>query len=271
MYTIGQFSKIGKVSCKMLRHYDKIELFRPSFVHPDNQYRFYTKEQVQDILFINRLKMYGFSLEEIKQILESRQSQYLQEMMESKAKQLAEEIKSHQFVLQEIHEQIEKLKKGVNIMERRTKYDIQTAELKGFTVLSIRNTTSMENISSVIGKVFENIHRNGLRVTGHVMTIYYDQDFDPESADVEVCVPVDREFKSENISTRTLEGGLHVYTTHIGPYSEVGEAYGELMDWIKEEGYEITGAPFEKYIKGPEAQRSPKDFVTEVYFPVYKK
>lgn len=33
----------------------------------------------------------------------------------------------------------------------------------------------------------------------------------------------------------------------------------------------LSGVPFEKYIKGSEAQSSPKDFVTEVYFSVYKK
>ncbi|WP_446899233.1 MerR family DNA-binding transcriptional regulator [Clostridium sp. LBM24168] len=34
MYTIGQFSKIGRISIRMLRYYDKLGLIKPSFINP---------------------------------------------------------------------------------------------------------------------------------------------------------------------------------------------------------------------------------------------
>jgi len=81
MYTIGQFSKIGNVSTKMLRHYDKIGLIKPTFVNPENQYRYYEKHQVQDILKINRLKKYKFSLDEIKQIIKDKSNSTLEKFL----------------------------------------------------------------------------------------------------------------------------------------------------------------------------------------------
>lgn len=42
MYTIGDFSRIGKVSTKMLRYYDKIELLKPDYTNPNNGYRYYS-------------------------------------------------------------------------------------------------------------------------------------------------------------------------------------------------------------------------------------
>lgn len=84
MYTIGQFSKIGRVSTKMLRHYDKINLLKPSEINLENGYRYYDTSQVRDIMFICKLKSYRFSLEEIKIILQNKDSKLLQDYMKNK-------------------------------------------------------------------------------------------------------------------------------------------------------------------------------------------
>lgn len=39
MYTIGEFASIGRVSVRMLRHYDEIGLLRPARVDPHSGYR----------------------------------------------------------------------------------------------------------------------------------------------------------------------------------------------------------------------------------------
>ena len=70
MLSIGEFSNICQVSAKTLRYYAEIGLLEPSEVNPDNGYRYYTIEQLEKMLFINRLKAYSFSLDEIKTILQ---------------------------------------------------------------------------------------------------------------------------------------------------------------------------------------------------------
>ena len=52
MLTVGEFSKICQVSVKTLHHYDKIGLLRPQKVDPLNGYRYYGKEQVEQMLLI---------------------------------------------------------------------------------------------------------------------------------------------------------------------------------------------------------------------------
>ena len=71
MLSIGEFSKICKVSTKTLRYYDEIGLIKPSKINQENGYRYYSIEQLETMLFINRLKQYRFSLEEIKAIITS--------------------------------------------------------------------------------------------------------------------------------------------------------------------------------------------------------
>ena len=55
MLSIGEFSKICQVSAKTLRYYDEIGLLRPEEINPENGYRYYRVEQLERMLFINRL------------------------------------------------------------------------------------------------------------------------------------------------------------------------------------------------------------------------
>lgn len=75
MLSIGEFSNICKVTTKTLRYYAEIDLLKPSEVDPENGYRYYAIEQLEKMLFINRLKAYSFSLDEIKAILQSEEMQ----------------------------------------------------------------------------------------------------------------------------------------------------------------------------------------------------
>jgi DNA-binding transcriptional MerR regulator len=70
LLSIGEFSKVCEVSTKTLRYYEEIGLITPDKINPGNGYRYYSIRQLQKMLFINRLKSYHFSLEEIKTILE---------------------------------------------------------------------------------------------------------------------------------------------------------------------------------------------------------
>ena len=63
--SIGEFSKICKVSAKTLRYYAEIGLILPSAINPENGYRYYAIEQLETMLLIIRLKSYHFSLGEI--------------------------------------------------------------------------------------------------------------------------------------------------------------------------------------------------------------
>ena len=45
MFTIGEFSKLSRVSARMLRHYDRIGLLSPANVGEENGYRYYEASQ----------------------------------------------------------------------------------------------------------------------------------------------------------------------------------------------------------------------------------
>ena len=70
MLKIGDFSKLSRVSIRMLRHYDDIGLLKPAETDDFSGYRYYREEQLFIIGRITALKDMGFSLTDIIRILE---------------------------------------------------------------------------------------------------------------------------------------------------------------------------------------------------------
>ncbi len=56
MYTITEFSRICKMSTRMLRHYDKENILKPAYVNPENGYRYYEQGQLEIALKIKKLR-----------------------------------------------------------------------------------------------------------------------------------------------------------------------------------------------------------------------
>ena len=69
MLKIGTFSKLSRVSIRMLRHYDEIGLLRPALIDPETGYRYYAEAQLRDAGRIQALKELGFSLASVAALL----------------------------------------------------------------------------------------------------------------------------------------------------------------------------------------------------------
>lgn len=106
LYKIGDFSKLVNISVKTLRYYDDIDLFKPADVDLFTGYRYYKKEQIKDLELINKLKMIGFSLEEIK----TNWNNFNDDVLQNKKKQLLEEIELKYNAIKEI----DKLRSTIN-------------------------------------------------------------------------------------------------------------------------------------------------------------
>ena len=70
MLKIGDFSKLSRVSIRMLRHYDDIGLLKPAETDAFTGYRYYREDQLLVIGRITALKDMGFALADIVRILE---------------------------------------------------------------------------------------------------------------------------------------------------------------------------------------------------------
>lgn len=68
-YNIGEAAKKLQVSTRTLRFYEEKDLVRPAYIK-ENGYRFYSEEQIRQIELIIFLKELGFSLKQIKMLIQ---------------------------------------------------------------------------------------------------------------------------------------------------------------------------------------------------------
>jgi len=67
---IGEFSKLMQTTVKTLRHYEQKGLLLPNKVDDWTGYRYYSIDQMQQLQNIRVMQQLGFSLDEIKDLMD---------------------------------------------------------------------------------------------------------------------------------------------------------------------------------------------------------
>lgn len=273
MLTIGEFSNICKVSTKTLRYYAEIGLILPNEINPKNGYRYYSIDQLEKMLLINRLKEYHFSLEEIKTILESEEllDETLFTALNKKKKEITMQVQKFENTLKQINSDILNLKQGKSIMSYLENIDVQLVEVPQMYLLSIRKNVLecefAEEYRICFGKLFQEIEEKKLTETAPPMVLFHSDEYSPFGLDTEFAIPI----KEYVTGTRNFCPGLCLKTVVHGSYSQLSSVYTKQIEWAKKEGYENNNALYEVYITNPAEVSQENELITEVYYPVKKK
>lgn len=273
MLSIGEFSKICKVSAKTLRYYAEIGLILPEEINPENGYRYYAVEQLETMLFINRLKSYHFSLEEIKAILQAEEVQDERFCLELIRKKMEMEEKKRQYerTIEQLNEDIANLKQGKSMMSYLEDIDVNLVEMPKMYLLFVRKMVQenefAEEYGNCFGKLFQRIATDKLTIAAPPMVLFHSAEFSPTGLDTEFAIPV----KEYVTGTRDFHPGLCLKTVVRGSYSDLSSVYTKQLEWAEKEGYEGRDALFEVYVTDPSQVTEESDLVTEVYYPVKKK
>lgn len=267
MLQIGEFSRICQVSVKTLHHYDKIGLLVPAQVDRLTGYRYYETRQIDRMNYIQRLKRYGFSLEEIQRLLTVSDNKELAGELRRQKDRLKREQQEMAIILNELQTHISVFERTGDIMTYQKGYTIEVRKSPQMNVLAIRAQMGVDEFGKYYGKLYERVPKEQVTPVGTTGARYYDEEFNHESTDVEVFIGI-REKEKADVVIEPCECAM---TVHRGGYSTLSEAYGAVVSWIIENGYEYAGAPFELYIKTQFDSLPQEDWETEVYFPIRKK
>ncbi|MDF2927407.1 MAG: putative transcriptional regulator [Paenibacillaceae bacterium] len=273
MLSIGEFSNICKVSAKTLRYYAEIGLILPEAINPENGYRYYSIEQLETMLLINRLKSYNFSLEEIKIILESEESQdeklYLS--LIRKKKEMEKQIQEFAKTLDQLNNDLSNLQQGKSIMSYLESIEIQLVEVPTMYLLSIRKMVHEYEFAEEYGHCFSRLFRkvadNKLTMLAPPMVLFHSAEFSQSGLDTEFAVPV----KEYVTGTRDFYPGLCLKTVLYGAYSDLSSVYTKQFEWAEKEGYESNNALYEVYVTDPSEVSKESELITEIYYPVKKR
>lgn len=273
MLTIGEFSNICKVSAKTLRYYAEIGLILPDEINPDNGYRYYSINQLEKMLLINRLKAYSFSLEEIKSIFESEgmRDEVLYAALNKKKKEIAAKVQIFEDTLHQIDNDMSNLRKGESILSDMESIDVQLVEIPVMHLLSIRKNVLepefSEEYGNCFGELFRKLEEKKLTAAAPPMVLFHGDEYTPFGLDTEFAIPI----KEYAVGTRDFCPGLCLKTIVQGSYLQLPSVYAKQIEWAKREGYENSDALYEVYVTDPAAVSQESRLVTEVYYPVRKR
>jgi MerR family transcriptional activator of bmr gene len=277
LYSIGQVSGICGISVQGLRYYDKIGLLKPSVIDESSGYRYYSNRDIRNIKIIQDMKEMGFTLEEIQKLVMSQDMSPVIGALEKKKEEYEERIRNHRETLQRISDRLENLSHHFSrIPQRGFEETIEVKRLPERIVAFSRYYSDClhETLVKRFYELDNIVRKGGYSVLGYRMAIYHDfldVDFNPDHCDLEVCVTISPEnglYPSGVSDVRAIEQGLYVTAIYHGAYQ--GQCHA-LADWAAGNGYEITGPGVEIYINSFMNTKFPKNYITEVQFPVRRK
>ena len=103
MLLIGEVSKISQVSLRMLRYYDKNNIFKPKVINEENGYRYYTADQLDELYRIVELRDLGFSVAEIGELVKQDDKEKYLLAIEKKKTELEKEMQEIQTKIKRLH------------------------------------------------------------------------------------------------------------------------------------------------------------------------
>ncbi|OPJ62877.1 MerR family transcriptional regulator [Clostridium oryzae] len=110
MLRIGQISNFSNISIKTLRYYDRIGLFKPMYIDPSTNYRYYDETQINKLNMIIDLKMIGLSLHDIVRVMKnSFDKLLLLDLLSKRRKQCEDNIKFEELKIENINTITEKI------------------------------------------------------------------------------------------------------------------------------------------------------------------
>lgn len=272
MLKIGNFSKLSRISIRMLRHYNEIGLLVPETIDDFTGYRYYSEAQLPIANRITALKDMGFSLKIIGDIL----SQYsdpetLKAYLKLKQAEMQEEADRLNQRLLLLETTLYRLGKDDTIMN----YNVTLKELPKRTVASVRQIIPSYDNEGMLWNILMK-ETASLRIQDgdpcYTLAIFHDGEHKDCDVDVEVQKSVKGNYKNtEHVVFKDVAPIQMASATYKGSYEKITEVNEAVANWVLDNGYEFNGLSFCIYHVSPHETQNPEELVTEVCYPVKKK
>ena len=270
MFTIGDFARHGRVSVRMLRHYDAVGLLRPARVDPASGYRSYQASQLAQLNRIVALKELGFTLEQVRAMLDEQVSaERLRGMLALRRAQLEAALAADAARLAQVEARLRTIESEGTMPAT----DVVLKPIAATRVAELTATAASftpADIGPVIRPLCTELgHRlaGAQLVPAGRLTCYYEPDDTGDQVTVHAAVPVAQVTGNTNgLTIADLPAAsLAATTVHHGSMDNVLPAWQAIARWIDTNGYRSSGYPRELYLECPDDE---DQWVTELQEPV---
>lgn len=272
MFTIGDFARYGRVSPRMLRHYDAIGLLRPDRTDPATGYRFYGAAQLSRLNRVIALKDLGFTLQQVQVILDEPVGpEELRGMLRLRRAELEAAARAAAARLVQVEARL----RSIESEGHMSADDVVVKSIPPVRVAELTATAASygpEDIGPVIGPLYERLFpllgEAGVAPAGPGIAFYEDA---PDGggavvahAGVTVSAPLGP-VGGTGVTVVELPAFQAATIVHRGPMDAVLPTAQTLARWIDASGYRSTGYAREVSLECPDDQAK---WVTELQEPL---
>jgi DNA-binding transcriptional MerR regulator len=278
MFTIGDFAGLGRVSVRMLRHYDAIGLLRPAHVDPHSGYRYYTAAQLRVLNRVIALKDLGFTLHQVGSMIEDKvEPGELRGMLRLRRAELAEQVERDAARLAQVDARL----RLIETEGHMNTGDVLLKQLPArrvaalsATATSYGNPTSItENLCPLYPRLTELMEQHGIPIAGVPIAYYQPAPTGPgdETITVHAAFPIAADARvhaNAGFDVVDLPAIEQAATAlHEGGMAEAFRTGQKIANWIDDNGYRTVAPGFarEVYLDCPPDLAR---WVTEMQVPV---
>ncbi|MEU6387954.1 MerR family transcriptional regulator [Streptomyces sp. NPDC046939] len=270
MFTIGDFARHGRVSVRMLRHYDATGLLHPARVDTASGYRYYSAAQLARLNRVIALKDLGFTLQQVRDIIDDKVGvEELRGMLRLRQAELESAVAAAEARLVQVEARL----RAIESEGRMPTNDVVLKSVPSVRVAELSATADSfdpADIGPVIGPLYDELFRRlgeaGVSPAGPGIAYYEDA---PEGggritvhATVQVSAPLqDGAFRVHDLPSLDQAATI----VHRGSMDTVLPTTQTLARWIDAHGYRSSGYPREINLECPENR---DEWVTELQSPV---
>lgn len=272
MLKIGDFSKLSRISIRMLRHYDEIGLLVPESTDYDTCYRYYSEEQLSTAGRITALKDMGFRLSSIGEIMKSYDNpQSLAEFLSIKRTEVQTEAEEVNRRLLLLDTAINRLRKDDTAMN----YNVTIKTLPERYVASVRQVIPAYEEEGLLWGILKN-ETAGMNLQPadpcYGLAIFHDEGYKESDVDVEVQECVKGVYQNTaHVIFKNAPAITFASAILKGSYEQLTATHHAVAQWVRDNQYEFNGAMFCIYHVSPAQTQNPDELVTEVCYPIKKK
>ena len=281
MFQIGEFSKLGQVSPRMLRHYDQLGLLKPGHVDKWTGYRYYTIDQLPQLHRIIALKELGLSLEQIGDLLKSGEHLHperLRGMLTLARSQIEQQILENQERLHRVEVRLRQIEE-----EGASPYEIVVKPIPSMAIASIRETVPDvrnfgEYCDTVYAELYAGLRAHGITLLQPEITVYHQEEYSETDLDAEFAVAIHPKYlKSAPLNDRIQFRELSAHPNaaaliYEGAFEDMLDAVLSLLKWVGMHEHTFDGPLRELHLSGPahESEEGETVPVTELQIPIRK-
>ena len=266
LFSIGELSKYQNISKQTLIFYDKIGLFRPAYVDPNNGYRYYSSKQIDYLDTILIMKKIGFSLTEIREHMQHYNIDSSLITLRKQVTAIDRQIEELHLIRSRLLHRCTQMENAKIYKEKENAVIIEKIDAQYILFHEVEQPYSLREISIATKKCFAGSFQKDLPIFFQCgVVVPFQRIIEGRFTEAEFAfLPIEKTNQVNNI--KRLPAGECVSIYHVGDYLSIGRSYQKILDYCKSHSIQIVSDSYEFCINDYITTFDENEYITKIMF-----